>query len=276
MADTRAPDPRNDSRYAERGRDPNPQQQRGYDSRDPRGYDSRNDPRGQQTHSGGNAPPMPPNTPTEKRKIPRSELQIPEGSVMVECIGHSINAKGIGIRCRLTEGPHAGKDRIWYGYFTDAAMPATMRGIRALGMNTDDISDCSSMYRETGGKIALATLEHNEYEGSWSERIAWINDDGVVMKDKLEGPALKAFAAHFKGTMQQYGFRSKSTSNGSGGYAPGQDRGPAQQQQTARQPPPQQRDLEDHRRAAGQYSDPHGDGPPPEGDPWDDAPPRGR
>jgi hypothetical protein len=239
------------------GHDPR-NNQRGYDSRnDQRGYDSR-DPRNQQ--SGGGQPQ------DERPKRTKAELKLPEGDYMVECIDHSWGAgnpyEQIGVACRIVEGPFAGQVRSWYGSLSPAAEEYTLRGMKAFGFVGDNILDCKSMYRATGGKIARATLEHHEWQGDWSERFAFINGDGVAMKNPLDQAGLQRLQQRMRATLQRSGGAPK---NDGGGYNPGnyQNQAPPPRQ------PPTQRDLEELRREEEAKRSGGGG----ERAPWDDVPP---
>lgn len=236
----------------------------GNDTRDNRRVDTRNDPRDDR---GDNRNPNANQRPPRRKE----DLKIPDGyQCLAVCIGHSFGqgskAPQIGVSLRFVDGDFVGQARTWYGSFSPDAKVRSLQSMRALGFQGDDLLDCRSMYPEHGGRPARVTVEQHEWEGDWSERIAWVNDDGVVMKKPLEGRDLEMFAARMRAELRHAGGGPSQQQPSQGYYGGGTAGGPPPQQQrigTTAPPPPQQGGFNDALRGRD----------PSQRDPWDDAPP---
>lgn len=167
--------------------------------------------------------PAPDQRRAERPPTRKEDLKIPHDSQhMAVCVSHSFGmgskAEQIGVACKIVEGEFAGQVLFWYGSFSPDAKEFTFRGMRAFGFKGDNVMDCSSMYPDRGGRPARITVQHDEYDGEWRLKVAWVNDDGVVMKKPLEGRDLEVFAARMRAELRHAG---------GGGPAPGPGPNPA-------------------------------------------------
>lgn len=102
----------------------------------------------------------------------------------------------IAIDLEITQGESAGQHVTWYGYFSDAAHERTFAALRTLGWEGDDLSDLTGIDKN---EVSI-TLKSEEYEGKWTQKVAWINPlGGLVLKDRMDASQLKAFAASMRG-----------------------------------------------------------------------------
>lgn len=162
----------------------------------------------------------------------------PAGNYPVRTISHNYGKAGTGthqIGCMLTivEGPFAGRAYPWYGSFTADATPITMRGMRALGFEGDDLVDCSGMYKPDVKAIGVLEVDQDR-DGNPRRRFSFVNGFGVAMKETLQGGDLAAFAKQMRGTIARLGGaggndRPAAPSSGGSGYYEGGG---------GRQPPP--------------------------------------
>jgi hypothetical protein len=195
---------------------------------------------------------------------PRAEL-IPEGRYPVIAVSFSFGvgkqAEQVGVACQFQEGPGKGQIRPWRGSFSDNAIEFTLRGLRALGWQGDDLRKIDGILPKNGGKVAIATLEHEEYEGKWREKIAWLNDDGVAFSKPLEGPDFEKFAARMRNVIPKVEGRGggSAQSLGGGGYGQGgsyqggggHGGGQGRDDRRDEPPPPTDRDEPWDRRSRG-------------------------
>lgn len=102
------------------------------------------------------------------------------------------------------EGPDGGiLPMTWYGFFTDAAEPMTMKALRNLGFDgeTDlltDIVDGAS--KSLVGARAKVTVQQEEYQGQSRSKIRFVDPEegGPLNKAPMAGDQLKAFAAQVR------------------------------------------------------------------------------
>jgi hypothetical protein len=212
----------------------------------PQNHDSR-DPRDRDPHQRGSQPPVP-------------DTFIPEGRWPVIAVQHSFgdgkSAEQIGVLLQFLEGPGKGQTRTWYGSWSEAAIEFTLDALRALGWKGDDLRDLSTIYPKTGGKAAIAVLQHEFFDGKWREKIAWINGDGVAMNKPLDGPAFEKFAARMRNLIPRVEGRAGSSAApsgygqqerppvGQGGYY---DNAGGRDARNAEPPPPSDRDAPPNR-----------------------------
>lgn len=126
---------------------------------------------------------------------------LPQGEYRVRCIAHKWGETNknkyeqIGIALQIIEGKYANKRLSYYGTFaSDKAEEITISAMRALGFRGVDICDLSSMYEGE----AVATVEHEEYEGKTRARVKWLNGADVIMKKEMTPQELNRFAQRMK------------------------------------------------------------------------------
>lgn len=224
---------------------------------DPRGGDPRNDPR---MRWGDGTPSDPRNDPRDQRgAAPPSQQQrsaapddgetlFPEGDFVVRPVKHKIGFAGtgteqIGVRLQVMEGPQKGKYIVWYGSFTDASEDITIKAMRALGFEGDNIYDCSSMYANPE-HTAIAVVAHEQNQnGKLVSKVKWINGADVAMKEEMNDAELRSFAQRMRAKFARHGGASSQPQR-STGPAPGPAAGPQNGQQQRRgydprqEPPP--------------------------------------
>lgn len=104
----------------------------------------------------------------------------------------------VAVLLEYEEGPNIGQTRTWYGYFTDKTKTQTIKSLRALGLQGNDLSDLSSVRNSTA---CVTRLEPNQ-DGELVAKIAWVGaGTGVVMKNQMTPEQARAFAAAFKADM---------------------------------------------------------------------------
>lgn len=93
-----------------------------------------------------------------------------------------------------------GRHITWYGQFSEKATPYTLKTLRTLGWQGDDVSDLSGI---TDGPECEAVIAHEEgLDGETRARVRFINAPGaggVAMKSKMSEDQAKAFAERMRG-----------------------------------------------------------------------------
>lgn len=108
----------------------------------------------------------------------------------------STGKEQVGVELALTGDGYVGTSLTWYGYFTDAALPFTIKTLRTLGWQGSDLADLSGI---DANEVELV-VENEEYEGKNRTRVKFINAiGGLSMKEPLPADRAKAFAAAMKG-----------------------------------------------------------------------------
>ncbi len=134
---------------------------------------------------------------------------LPEGDYPVKAVKHRMGFSGneneqIGILLNVTDGEYKGRRLLYYGTFTDAGMEFTIKAMRALGMQGDDIErDAHTMY--TSNAQAVAVVQHETYQGKTRAKVKWINGADVVMKHEMNPNELSAFSKRMKANFARYG-----------------------------------------------------------------------
>jgi hypothetical protein len=98
----------------------------------------------------------------------------------------------------ILDEPHAGKTVSWYGYFTEKTQKRTMESLRLAGWSNDDLDNIEGF----GDAEVDIVVEHNEWQGKVSARVAWVNrlgSSGLALKSPMSADQRKAFAAKMKG-----------------------------------------------------------------------------
>lgn len=102
----------------------------------------------------------------------------------------------------IIDESHAGTFVPWYGYFTDKTKKRTLESLRLAGWSNDDIGEIEGF----GDTEVDIVVEHNEWEGKVSARVAWVNrpgSGGIALKSPMNEAERKAFAAKLKGEAVQ-------------------------------------------------------------------------
>jgi hypothetical protein len=94
---------------------------------------------------------------------------------------------------------HEGEQLTWYGSFTDAALPTTVKALQAMGWQGADIRELAQPTTKLDQEVVLV-VEWDEYNGKRSLKVKWVNSmGGLAMKEPLAGSDLDAFAAALRG-----------------------------------------------------------------------------
>lgn len=189
----------------------------------------------------------------------------PEAEYPVVAIKHRVGYAGtgteqVGVRLRVTDGPLKGKYLLWYGTFTDNSEEITIRALRNLGFEGDDLYDqreWDAMYARA--QEATAVVQHEVYKDKKRAKVAWINGGGdVIMAREMNDHELRAFGARMRGAFKRHGGgRSSSKQN---------------ERRDDRAPPPRdtrEQQRPDDRQRNFNERDQRGQQRPDDRDPWD-------
>ena len=107
----------------------------------------------------------------------------------------------VGVEFEIDAGDGPPERIWWYGFFTEAATPWTLKALRTCGWLGSDLSDLSTINPDNGADIEIV-VEEEEYEGKVRQKVKYINGGaGVGMKKPLDSAEAKAFAAKMKGAI---------------------------------------------------------------------------
>lgn len=133
---------------------------------------------------------------------------IPEGTWKCRGVSFALgytsqDGEQVGVEIMLQPDQHEdvdGRHITWYGSFSEKAEPFTLKSLRVLGWQGDDISDLSGII---DGPECEAVIGHEEgQDGVWRHRVRFINalgSGGVAMKSKMSPEQAKAFADRMRG-----------------------------------------------------------------------------
>jgi hypothetical protein len=133
---------------------------------------------------------------------------IPEGTWKCRGISYALgytsaDGEQVGVEIMLLPDQHEdvdGRHLTWYGQFTEKAEPFTLKALRVLGWQGDDISDLSGII---DGPECEAVIGHEQdLQGEWRHRVRFIQAigaGGVAMKSKMTEEQSKAFAERMRG-----------------------------------------------------------------------------
>jgi hypothetical protein len=131
-----------------------------------------------------------------------------------------------------------GDEITWYGYFTEKTTERTLESLRALGWESDDIWDLSSIDKN---EVTIVVEHEADQDGELRAKVRWINSGGALaMKETMSDADARAFGAKIKGAVIAH--RQKT----SGSSAPAQSKPAARTKHTTqRQLPPAERFADD-------------------------------
>jgi|WetSurSiteA1Bulk_404760.scaffolds.fasta_scaffold17502_2 hypothetical protein len=109
----------------------------------------------------------------------------------------------IGILFELSET----KETItWYGHFSDAAYPYTVKAMRTCGWEGCDLTDLNDLKRNE----VILVVDFEEYQGKQALKVKFINSIGsIAMSESIEGADLISFANQMKGKILGLNLNSK-------------------------------------------------------------------
>jgi hypothetical protein len=105
----------------------------------------------------------------------------------------------IGVLFDLLDMP--GQRITWYGFFTDKALPDTVKALRTMGWQGSDPSELG----DNGGgldanEVSLVVEHEQDQQKKTRARVRWVNPSGGLgLKPPLAGNDLKAFGAQLRG-----------------------------------------------------------------------------
>lgn len=132
---------------------------------------------------------------------------IPEGTWrcrgVTAALGYT-NSDGeqVGVEIMLLPDQHEdvdGRHVTWYGQFTEKAEIYTLKTLRVLGWQGDDLSDLSGI---DANECEAVVAHEQDLQAEWRHRIRFINPlgaGGVAMKNKMTAEQQKAFAERMRG-----------------------------------------------------------------------------
>lgn len=88
----------------------------------------------------------------------------------------------------------------WYGSFSENAYPFTVEALQALGWDPASNNYAFGVLAEENffaGAKANITVKHDEYEGKWKWKVAWVNPlgGGALFTEKLSKADAESFEA---------------------------------------------------------------------------------
>lgn len=86
----------------------------------------------------------------------------------------------------------------WFGYFTDATIEHTLKGLRAAGWQGLDIADMSSLLESPNEVSLVVEHERNEKDGSLRAKVRWVNAWGGPALQPLAQDKMKALSARIR------------------------------------------------------------------------------
>lgn len=103
----------------------------------------------------------------------------------------------VEVECQIVGGDDDGAVGIWQGWLTPAAMPFTVKALRCMGWQGDDLSELSTV----GSKEFDITVGEEEYNDRVRSRIQFINElgSGGPATKPMTADEKKRFAAQMRG-----------------------------------------------------------------------------
>jgi hypothetical protein len=133
---------------------------------------------------------------------------IPEGTWKCRGVSYALgytsqDGEQVGVEIMLLPDQHEdvdGRHLTWYGQFSEKAEPFTLKALRTLGWQGDDIADLSGVI---DGPECEAVIGHEQdLQGEWRHRVRFIQAvgaGGVAMKSKMTEDQARAFAERMRG-----------------------------------------------------------------------------
>lgn len=102
----------------------------------------------------------------------------------------------------IIEGDYAGRRVAWFGYFTEKTSQRTVEALRYCGFTGDDLA--AAVYMPLDQEVQIV-IEHEEYNGKWSAKVAWVNragGGGFKLDKPMDKNGLSRFAAQMKSAVR--------------------------------------------------------------------------
>lgn len=112
----------------------------------------------------------------------------------------STGKEQIAVQFQLLE--HEGETLLWFGYFTERALPITVRALRACGWQGNDLQDLTGIL---DNEVDLVCA-NEEYNGTTRLKVQFVNRPGEMpFVQPMEDTAARSFAARMKGQIAALG-----------------------------------------------------------------------
>jgi hypothetical protein len=88
----------------------------------------------------------------------------------------------------------------WYGALTDAALEWTMKALRNMGWQGDDVTELDGNGGHLDANEVQLVVDEEEWEGKTRTKVKFVNSmGGLAMSSRVTGDKLKGFAAGLRG-----------------------------------------------------------------------------
>ncbi len=108
------------------------------------------------------------------------------------------NKRQVAVCFEILDGEYAGHKLTWFGYFTEKTTERTIQALRYCGFRGDDLMAANDQALDQAVSI---TVEHAEYLGKVSAKVAWVNapgGGGFKLSAPMKKDDLRRFAAEMK------------------------------------------------------------------------------
>lgn len=126
-----------------------------------------------------------------------------DGEVWVQFGETKDGSPQVAVQFAILDGPHAGRRCTWFGFFTEKSIKRTIESLRFCGFKGDDLAKLP--FQPISQEVSI-TVEHNEWDGKTSARVAWVNapgGGGVKLEKPMSKDQLRLFGAKLKGHVKQ-------------------------------------------------------------------------
>jgi hypothetical protein len=115
------------------------------------------------------------------------DRELPSGRLPAKLITYDIGrastgTEQIGVLFELTEEPWKGQQITWYGTFTDESLPITMRGLKELGWQGQQVTTLRQDLKP--GTPVQLVIEIESYQNKRRPKVKFINRRGLVRMDR--------------------------------------------------------------------------------------------
>jgi len=128
---------------------------------------------------------------------------IPEGTYRARGVDAALGYAGTGteqvaVEIAILEEGFEAQHMTWYGSFSEKALKFTLKALRTLGWEGDDLSQLEGIDRN---EVYIKVEHEEDQEGNLRARVQWINSSagGLQLKTRMDEGAAKAFAERMKG-----------------------------------------------------------------------------
>lgn len=104
----------------------------------------------------------------------------------------------VAVCFEVIDGPYMGQRLTWFGYFTEKATARTIQALRFCGFRGDDLA--AAVTQALDQQVSI-TVEHAEYNGKVSAKVAWVNapgGGGFKLSAPMKRDDMRKFAAEMK------------------------------------------------------------------------------